>query len=142
MGGMSHDRNVRSVVPFLWVRDIAASLRFYVDGLGAALTKQWIDEGKLRWCWLEVGDAAVMVQEVWAEGPHRNVPDGPVGLGVSICFICDDALAIYRDLTSRGLPAERPFVGNGMWVTHVADPDGYHLYFESHTDAAEETVFF
>jgi hypothetical protein len=26
-----------------------------------------------------------------------------------------------------------------MWVTGVADPDGYQLYFESPTDAAEES---
>jgi hypothetical protein len=26
-----------------------------------------------------------------------------------------------------------------MWVTGVTDPDGYRLFFESPTDAAEET---
>ena len=43
----------------------------------------------------------------------------------------------------REVWAEGPhrILGNGMWVTHLADPDGYHLYFESLTDAAEETVF-
>jgi lactoylglutathione lyase len=47
---------------------------------------------------------------------------------------------LWRDFTSRGIPAERPFVGNGMWVTQVSDPDGYDLLFESETDAPEETV--
>jgi hypothetical protein len=28
-----------------------------------------------------------------------------------------------------------------MWVTSVDDPDGYHLEFESFTDAAEESEF-
>jgi hypothetical protein len=28
-----------------------------------------------------------------------------------------------------------------MWVTQVTDPDGYELYFESPTDAPEETEF-
>jgi hypothetical protein len=32
-------------------------------------------------------------------------------------------------------------VGNGSWVTALKDPDGYELYFESPTDAAEETVY-
>jgi lactoylglutathione lyase len=59
---------------------------------------------------------------------------------VSICFVCDDAVALWREFTSRGIPAERPFVGNGMWVTQVADPDGYHLLFESETDVPEETI--
>lgn len=64
-----------------------------------------------------------------AEGPHY------------FSFICDDALAIYREVTSRGLEASRPFVGNGMWVTSLHDPDGYKVEFESYTGAPEETVF-
>jgi lactoylglutathione lyase len=55
--------NVRRAVPFFLVRDLEASVRFYVDGLGFTVTKEWRDEGKLRWCWLEHGDAAVMLQE-------------------------------------------------------------------------------
>ncbi len=133
--------DVTQAVPFFTVGDIQASVRFYVDGLGFEMTKNWIDEGKLRWCWLQLGDAAVMLQECWKEGPHRNVPDGTVGIGVSINFICRDALMIYRALRARGVEARRPFVGNGMWVTQVSDPDGYNLFFESPTDAPEETVF-
>ena len=64
-----------------------------------------------------------------------------MGVGVSICFICEDALAIYREVTSRGIQASRPFVGNGMWVTSLSDPDGYRIDFESTTDVPEETVF-
>jgi hypothetical protein len=60
---------------------------------------------------------------------------------VSICFICEDALAIYHDVKSRGIEASRPFVGNGMWVTSVADPDGYRLDFESVTDVPEDTEY-
>ena len=37
--------------------------------------------------------------------------------------------------------ATRPFVGNGLWVTTVVDPDGYRLDFESPTEEAEETVY-
>ena len=123
------------------MRDIQESIRFYVDGLGFTLTKQWVDDGRLRWCWLELGSAAVMLQETSKDGHHRNVPDGTVGLGVAINFICRDALAIYRELRARGVEATRPFVGNAMWVTEVADPDGYRLFFESPTDVAEETTY-
>jgi catechol 2,3-dioxygenase-like lactoylglutathione lyase family enzyme len=132
--------NVRQAVPFFWVRDLERCLRFYVDGLGFTMTKRWLDGGKVRWCWLEFGDAAVMLQEFWADGPHRNLPDGQVGLGVTICFICKDAVALWRDFVARGLAAKRPFVGNGMWVTELSDPDGYHLLFESPTDAPDETI--
>ena len=138
---IDHVTNVRRAVPFFWVREIEASLRFYLDGLGFRLTKEWRDGGNLRWCWLERGEVALVLQEFWTEGHHRNTPEGPTGVGVSICFVCDDAVALWREFRSRGVGAQRPFVGNGAWVTLVSDPDGYALLFESPTDAPEESVF-
>jgi len=64
-----------------------------------------------------------------------------VGVGVSIYFICEDALAIYRESIRRGIKAKRPFVGNRMWVASMSDPDGYKIHFESHTDAPEESEY-
>ena len=132
-------RNVRQAVPLLAVSRMEKSLRFYVDGLGFEMTKKWIDEGKLRWCWLQIGDAALMLQEIRKEGHDSWTPAGPLGEGVSICFLCEDALAFYREVTSRGIAASRPFVGNAMWVTSLRDPDGYLLEFESETDVPEDT---
>jgi len=134
-------RNVKQAVPFFWVADIEASVRYYIDGLGFEMTKKWIHEGKLRWCWLQIGDAVIMLQEFWKEGPHTNLPEGKLGAGVSICFTCEDALAIYREITSRGIQASRPFVGNSMWVTSLSDPDGYRIDFESYTDVPEDTEY-
>jgi lactoylglutathione lyase len=132
--------NVTQAVPFFNVTDIAASVRFYVDGLGFKMTKQWIDAGKLQWCWLEIGKAALMLQEYRKVGHGPQRPEGKLGLGVVISFQCRDALAIYREARSRGIQASRPFVGNGMWVTGMTDPDGYRLEFESPTDVPEETI--
>jgi lactoylglutathione lyase len=131
------EANIQQAVPFFGVTNMEASLRFYVDGLGFEMTKQWIDEGKLRWCWLQHGNAAIMLQEFRAS----RKPEGKLGIGVSICFQCKDALAIYKEATARGIAAQRPFVGNAMWVTIITDPDGYKLDFESCTDAPEESLF-
>jgi hypothetical protein len=120
-------------VPFFAVANIEESSRWYIDRLGFTMTKSWRPEGKLEWCWLEIGDAALMLQE------YRKLPDGVLGAGVSICFVCDDAIAFYREVKARGVDAKRPFVGNGMWVTSMTDPDGYQLHFESVTDAPEES---
>jgi lactoylglutathione lyase len=133
--------NVTQAVPFFGVSDIESSLRYYTEGLGFVIKNRWIHEGKLRWCWIELGDAALMLQEFWREGHHANVPTEKLGVGVSICFTCRDALAIYRELKAKGVDAQRPFVGNGMWVTSVSDPDGYKLFFESATDAPEESEY-
>src|ERR1041385_4196221 len=129
--------NVKHAVPFFGVTNMEASLRHYVDGLGFRMTHNWIDEGKLRWCRLEHGGAALMLQEYREE----QRPKERMGVGVSICFICKDALAIYREVTSRGIQASRPFVGNGMWVTSLEDPDGYRIDFESCTDVSEDTEY-
>jgi catechol 2,3-dioxygenase-like lactoylglutathione lyase family enzyme len=133
--------HIEQAVPFFHIADMQASLRFYVDGLGFRMTHQWIDDGVLRWCWLQNGGAALMLQQFRTEGHDSWVPSGKKGEGVSICFICEDALAFYREVTARGIQASRPFVGNAMWVTSIVDPDGYQLHFESRTDVPEETVY-
>jgi hypothetical protein len=76
--------NVQQAVPFFQVSNIEESIRYYVAGLGFAMTNQWIDEGKLRWCWLQLGGAALMLQEFRKD----MAPEGKLGLGVSICFQC------------------------------------------------------
>ena len=130
--------NVEQAVPFFMVSDLEASLRFYIDGLGFTKTKEWIDDGKLRWCWLQIGNAAIMLQEYLPQSPLSTVK---LGEGISICFQCKDALAIYHEALARGLKPRRPSVGNAMWVTDLTDPDGYKLDFESPTDVPEETDY-
>ena len=138
---MSLEANVKQAVPFFGVSNIEESVRYYVGGLGFQMTKRWMDEGRLRWCWLQLGGAALMLQEFWKEGHHAGRPAGKLGQGVSVCFICEDALAIYREVTSRGIQASKPFVGNAMWVTSLSDPDGYKIEFESPTDVPEEAEY-
>jgi uncharacterized glyoxalase superfamily protein PhnB len=127
--------NVKRVVPFFRVVSMEKSLPYYLEGLGFTMKHRWEPGGKIRWCWLGLGGAALMLQE-WHPS---SAPSEKVGVGVSLCFTCEDALAIYRDLEARGLNPSEPEVGNHMWVTDVTDPDGYRLFFESPTDVPEET---
>jgi lactoylglutathione lyase len=134
--------NIRLAVPFFGVADMDASLRFYVDGLGFTMTKQWIPRGKIEWCWLERDAVSLMLQCPRADKPPPS-PESPPPpkTGPAICFQCEDALALYDEYKDRGLPVSEPFVGNGMWVVMLKDPDGYKLEFESLTDVAEETTY-
>jgi len=135
--------NVKKAVPFFGVTNMAASLRFYVDGLGFKMQHRWIPnreehnpDGKIRWCRLELGDAAIMLQEFL---PERQ-PQETLGTGVNVCFQCEDALALYREFKSSGIQTrQRPFVGNRLWVVPLTDPDGYRIEFASPTDAPEES---
>ena len=138
---MSHEASVQQTVPLLAVADMTAAVEFYVDGLGFAITRRWDDQSMLRWCRLELGGAALMLQEFTKEGHDSWRPQGKVGEGVTLYFVCADALAIFQSAVAKGLAATRPEVGNGMWVTELEDPDGYRIAFESPTDAAEDSVY-
>ena len=137
--------NVKQAVPFFGVTNMESSLRFYVDGLGFKMKNYWVPDrgedhpdGKIRWCWLQLGDAAIMLQELL---PERQ-PKGTLGTGIDVCFQSEDALALYREFRSRGIQTrQRPFVGNRLWVVPLTDPDGYRIDFQSPTDAPEESEF-
>ena len=103
------------------------------------MTESWVDNGKIKWCWLVIDNVALMLQEYDEKNKmSQEIP----GEGVEIFFICEDALAIYTQITSNGVSASEPFVGNRMWVVQVKDPDGYKISFESFTDVPEETRYF
>jgi lactoylglutathione lyase len=131
--------NVQQVIPFFRVADMDRSLRFYLDGLGFTLKNKWVVDNKIRWCMLELGAAALMLQTFEREDGSNPIPSEKLGVGVSLAFQCADAVALYREFISRGLAASEPQVGNNMWVTTVTDPDGYRLEFASVTDVPEET---
>jgi lactoylglutathione lyase len=129
--------NVEESVPFFGVTNMEASLRFYMDGLGFEMPLKWVVDGSVRWCRLQHGGAAIMLQEF----RNDRVPAGKLGLGVSVSFTCKDALAIYHQAKARGIATKTPFVGNGLWVTALVDPDGYRIDFASPTDAPEESEY-
>lgn len=135
----SPEVNVKQAVPLFCVTDMERSLRYYIDGLGFTRTNQWVVNGELRWCWLQLGGAALMLQTCGKKILDSMPPGGKLGQGVSIWFQCIDAIALYHEFRSRGIEASEPQVGNGLWDTMLTDPDGYRLHFESPTDVPEET---
>ena len=139
---MATSPNLQLAVPFFMVTNMETSLKFYVEGLHFETKFSWIgDDGKVRWCWLQRGEVALMLQEYSNEARAKATKEGKFGVGVTICFLCEDAIAFYHELKGRRLEPTRPFVGNSFWVTTIADPDGYRLDFESKTDAEEESVY-
>ncbi|MFN2438984.1 MAG: VOC family protein [Chitinophagaceae bacterium] len=132
--------NIKQAIPFFFVSNIENSLNFYVDGLGFEMTQKWIPHGSIEWCCLQRGGGAIMLQEL-RKGAGAHKFEEKWGAGVSICFICEDALDLYQEFTARQIKVSEPFVGNGMWVIGVSDPDGYRLDFESYTDVPEETRY-
>lgn len=115
-----------------------ASLKFYVDKLGFTVTNQWTPREKIEWCSLQRDNVSLMLQELRNK---EKFSKGEKGKGVSICFQCKDALALYHEFKLKGIEMNEPFVGNNMWVVSIVDPDDYRLDFESPTDVPEETKY-
>lgn len=115
--------NVTAMVPLLMVTNMERSLAFYVDGLGFTLQNTWAPDGRLRWCWMSLGDAALMLQEAVGPSREKMAATDALGNGTAIYFQCRDALAIYREAAARRIHALRePQVGNFAWEVFFADP--------------------
>lgn len=129
--------NLKQAVPFFMVTNIERSLDFYIKGLGFEIKIDWKPNEKIEWCWLERDGVAFMLQE------YRKdfLPKERLGAGVSICFMCNDAIALYKEFLQNRLSPEEPFVGNNLWVVRLGDPDGYILCFESPTEVQEGTTY-
>ncbi len=133
--------NIQYGMPLFMVSNMEASLKFYTEGLGFSILNTWTPRGKIEWCWLQREGGPIMLQEAGlSEGKSFLSGDKP-GAGVSIWFQCRDSLVLYHDFIERGVKAQEPFVGNGLWDVKVTDPDGYLLHFESKTDVPEETMY-
>jgi catechol 2,3-dioxygenase-like lactoylglutathione lyase family enzyme len=132
--------NIIQTVPFFLVKDMETSLKFYTEGLGFTIANQWTPNGKIEWCWLKRDAIAIMLQESRKKEPVTGEPERP-GKGVSLCYQCKDALALYHEFTGKGIQIQEPFVGNNNWVVAFEDVDGYRLDFESPTNVPEETKY-
>lgn len=121
---------LRQTVPLLLVSRISQSNSFYCDSLGFQPVRCWEPSGELMWCWLQHGDAAVMLQQATEEDP----PSAEWGKGLTLYFICDDVDGLFHAMQERGVSATEPTDAHyGMRQTFVSDPDGYNLCFEQPT---------
>src|SRR2546426_327755 len=102
---METSPNIQLAVPFFMVTNMDASLKFYVDKLGFTLTNQWTPRGTIEWCWLQRDSISLMLQEP----RNKEKFDGEKGKGVSICFQCKDALALYHEFIKH-IEIKEPFV--------------------------------
>jgi uncharacterized glyoxalase superfamily protein PhnB len=127
-----HERTVSltELVPLLFVDDIRQSAAFYCERLGFEMSEKWEPEGRLAWCCLRRGGAAVMLQQ----GDQDEGPTEGRGRGVGFFFVCDDADALYEELRMSGLTLEPPKMAfYGMNQLYLKDPDGYELCFQNPT---------
>ncbi len=113
----------QAVKPILSVRDVDASIAYYVDKLGF----------EFAWCWGEpTGFGAVRVGdfEIYFCKEFQGQP------GTWVAIDVDDVDALFEDLKIRGADI-RQSPTNFEWGVremNVCDPDGHRIRFGASTD--------
>lgn len=104
----------------VFVRDVDASIRFYVDKLGFTLNMRYEDDGSARVAGVSRGDGcALLLTSQW---PDR------IGLGIIYAaFRHDEFNALRADLQSRQVTLKDGWWGKQVLI--VEDCDGNQLYF-------------
>lgn len=65
-----------------------------MDGLGFTIKNRWVPDGRLRWCWMTLGGAALMLQEATERDREKLLTNGKLGNGLGLNFQCGDALTM------------------------------------------------
>jgi len=129
-------RTIQSVSPLLQVKDLEASIRFYIDKLG--FHEQWRDPR--GFVILRRDGGMIFLAQKTRDVDLRNTTARAVKDGFAnydLFFDCEHGTidALWREFKDKGLkmwpqfdngPVDRPY---GMRDIALADPDGYDLVF-------------
>lgn len=138
MSPAQRSATVHDLIPLLYVDDVDRSVAFYRDHLGFDIVESWEPDGRLTWCRVERDGASVMLQTAC---PDEDGSAEERGRGVAFFFLCDDADAMYEEVTASGLQVDPPTVAfYGMKQLFVKDPDGYGLCFQNPTESYGSTA--
>lgn len=125
--------------PVLHVRDVEASLRFYVDRLGFTIPWRYEEEGKVRVAQVDRQGSALILSDQWPE----KIGKGLIFISLNIEPHSREAAVaavdtLRAELESRGAP-----VKDGTWgyrLLVVNDPDGNQLFFNYPSEDASRTA--
>jgi len=117
------------ITPILRVRDVAASIGYYIEKLGFATSWRWGEPpsfGAVRRDDLEI----------------QFCKDGQGCAGTWISVWVDDVDMLYEDLRVRGADIRQPPTNFewGVREMNVGDPDGHRLRFGMSTDQPADGV--
>ena len=121
------------VAPEFFVRDVDASVAFYVDVLGFALIRADVNgEGKRTFAVLARGAAEfLLAHEAFLGSANREALPYPRAAGVDIRLMVDDVDAVFAHVVGAGAKIVLPLKDQeyGLRDFIVADPDGFRIRF-------------
>jgi catechol 2,3-dioxygenase-like lactoylglutathione lyase family enzyme len=121
------------VAPEFFVRDVDASIEFYVDKLGFTLVRADPEgDGRHSFAVLARGEAEFLFVHESALGPaNRAALPYPRAAGVDIRLMVEDVDGVYASVRARGVDVvltldDRPY---GLRDFIISDADGYRIRF-------------
>ena len=118
--------------PIFHVRDVEASLRFYVDQLGFTSPWRYDEDGKVFVAQVDRQGTALILASTWAKSMPEKVGKGLIFISLNTEPETPEAGIAAIDAVRAELEGRGVAVKDGSWgyrLIVVDDPDGNQLYF-------------
>jgi catechol 2,3-dioxygenase-like lactoylglutathione lyase family enzyme len=114
--------------PVLCVRDVEASLRFYVDQLGFTSPWRYDEDGRAHVAQVDRQGCALILADTWPEKIGKGLMFISLNVEQATAEAAAAALdALRAELEAKGVPVKEGWWGYRLLV--VDDPDGNQLFF-------------
>jgi uncharacterized glyoxalase superfamily protein PhnB len=125
--------------PVLHVRDVEASLLFYVDRLGFTSPWRYDEDGKVYVAQVDRQGCALILADTWPE----KIGKGLIFISLNVEPQTHEAAVAALDALRAELEAKSVPVKEGSWgyrLLVVDDPDGNQLFFNYPNDTASGKI--
>lgn len=124
------DRNLQSISPFFIVKDLRASIAYYVDRLGFSVEFQGPPDD-VYYAGVNRDGVSIMLKTITPQvRPQPNHTRHPWARWDAYIYARDPD-ALYEEFRQRGASFVKPlsFIDDGLWGFEIADLDGYVIAF-------------
>jgi catechol 2,3-dioxygenase-like lactoylglutathione lyase family enzyme len=125
--------------PVLHVKNVEASLRFYVDRLGFTSPWRYGDDGKVYVAQVDRQGCALILADTWPE----KIGKGLMFISLNVEPQSREAAVAALDALRVELEAKGVAVKEGSWgyrLLVVDDPDGNQLFFNYPSETASGKI--
>jgi uncharacterized glyoxalase superfamily protein PhnB len=123
----------------LQVRDVEASLRFYVNQLGFTSPWRYEEDAQARVAQVDRQGSALILADTWADTKPERVGKGLIFISLNVEPPTHEAATAALDALRAELEAKGVSVKEGSWgyrLLVVDDPDGNQLFFNYPNETA------
>lgn len=125
--------------PVLHVKDVTASLRFYVDRLGFTSPWRYDENGRTHVAQVDRQGCALILADSWPE----KIGKGLMFISLNVEPASNEAAVAALDALRAELEARGASVKEGSWgyrLLVVDDPDGNQLFFNYPSEATSGKI--